>query len=313
MKENTFQYDFKPAEIEIKDYKGLVERAKLVAKHYDSLVLTNSSLKEINDTHRELNSFVKGLDEGRLNVKRQYNKPLDEFETKIKGVIGVLNKPLQDIKDARDEILIKQEEARKEALMDYLERQLEDSKVRVEDIAINDKWTNKGNWTEKLNPRKPLKEEIKKEISFIEEEHRKKNADREVLEAFLDEKGMEHEGWVSQLDIRDSLSIIQEIQRIEKKKELKEKRRKEEEEEIKNRQAKEKQQENQAIKEKPSTGIERAFEEKKEPAVRLITERIKVTGTLEQLKELNDYLVEEGIKVEPIINQENETKDDLPF
>ncbi|MDN6409278.1 MAG: DUF1351 domain-containing protein, partial [Tetragenococcus halophilus] len=233
MRESTFQYDFKPAEIEIKDYKGLVERAELVAKHYDSLVLTNSSLKEINETHRELNSFVKGLEEGRLNVKREYNKPLNDFETKIKDVVGVLNKPLQDIKDARDEILIAQEETRKKALKDYLNRQLKDSKARIEDITIDDKWTNKGNWTDKLNPRKPLKEEIKKEIEFIVEEYRKKIADREVLEAFLDEKGMEHEGWISQLEMRDSLSIIQEIQRVEKEKKQKEKRKKELEEERK--------------------------------------------------------------------------------
>lgn len=314
MRESTFQYDFKPAEIEIKDYKGLVERAELVAKHYDSLVLTNSSLKEINETHRELNSFVKGLEEGRLNVKREYNKPLNDFETKIKDVVGVLNKPLQDIKDARDEILIAQEETRKKALMDYLNRQLKDSKARIEDITIDDKWTNKGNWTDKLNPRKPLKEEIKKEIEFIEEEYRKKIADREVLEAFLDEKGMEHEGWISQLEMRDSLSIIQEIQRVEKEKKQKEKRKKELEEERKRQEEiKKEQQEEEREKEVAAPGIEKAFKEAKEPKIQLITERIKVIGTVQQLQELNKYMGKHGIQVEPIVNQENAIKDDLPF
>lgn len=325
MKEGTFQYEFKPAEIEINDYEGLLERAELVAAHYGNLVLTNSSLKEINETHRELNSFVKGLEEGRLNVKREYNKPLNKFETKIKNVVGVLNKPLQDIKDARDEILIMQEETRKKALIDYLEMKLKDSKVRIDDLEIKDSWTNKGNWTEKLNPRKPLKEEIKKDIGFIEEEYRKKIANREVLEAFLDEKGLEHEGWLSQLDHRDSLSIIQEIQRTEKIKkqraqeeeERNERRLKQQEEVKKQNELREQQksEDEEITRSEPETnsGIGASFQKAKEPEPQLIRERIQVTGTLDQLNGLKRYLHENGIKVEPIIDAENETKDDLPF
>lgn len=302
MKENAFNYEFKPAEIKINDYKGLVERADIVAKHYDSLVLTNSSLSEINETHRELNSFVKGLEEGRLNVKREYNKPLSEFESKIKSVVKTLEKPLQNIKDARDEILKKEEELRQESLIDYLERQLKDSNVRVEDLTIEDSWTNKGNWTEKLNPRKKLTEEIIKQIELMEEEHKRKLADREVLERFLDEKEMDHEGWTSQLEFRDSLSIIQEIQRAEDNKKKKEQAAKEatKREEVKKR-------ENPA-----EDGISQVFQEVKQLKPELVTETIKVTGTVEQLKNLSQYLDKNQINYIPV-PEADYAKDDLPF
>lgn len=306
IEQGTFKYDFKPAVIEINDYDKLVETSEMIAKHYDSLVLKDSELSEINEVHRELNSFIRGLDEDRLKVKREYNEPLKEFEDKIKHVTGLLNKPLQDIKGARDEILTKQEEARTEALNDYLERQLKDSKVRIEDIEVPSNWINKGNWTEKLNPRKKLVDEVKREIERLEEENKKKLADREVLEAFLDEKGMEHEGWTSQLEYRSSLDIIQEIQRIEEhKKEM---------EEAERLHKLEVEEENKSAIPTPEEAefleFEREFEEVEEQT---ITEKIKVTGTIEQLNKLNQFMVENGITVEPIIDEDDLIVDDLPF
>lgn len=307
MQESTFSYDFNPATIEIKDYEGLVERAEMVADHYDKLVFKNSTLSEINESHRELNSFINGLNEGRLNVKRQYNEPLKEFENKIKVLTDTLNKPLQDIKDARDEILEAQEEARKEALVDYLERSLKDSDIEVDDLEFESSWTNKGNWTEKLNPRKALQDELEREISTLEEGHRRKVADRQVLESFLDDKGMEHEGWIAQLEYRESLEIIQDIQRAEKNREEKERREKEAAQERVSQQAKEVE---ELMNVPAEEVINRQFEEVK-PEV--ITERIEVTGTIEQLNELNQFLVASRIKVRPIVNALNETEDDLPF
>lgn len=307
MQESTFNYDFNPATIEIKDYEGLVERAEMVADHYENLVLKNSTLSEINESHRELNSFIRGLDESRLNVKRQYNEPLKEFENKIKVLTDTLNKPLQDIKDARDEILEAQEEARKEALVDYLERTLEDSDIEVDDLEFESSWTNKGNWTDKLSPRKSLKEELEREISILEEEHKRKVADRKVLESFLNDKGMEHEGWIAQLEYRESLEIIQDIQRAEKKREEKEQREKDAAQARINQQAKEVE---ELMKVPTEDVVDRQFEEVK-PEV--ITEQIEVTGTMEQLNKLNQFLVANQIEVRPIVNVMNKTEDDLPF
>lgn len=296
IKQGTFTYDFQPAEIKVNDYERLVETAEMIAKHYDNLVLTNAELSEINETHRELNSFIKGLDEDRKKVKREYNEPFEEFESKINHVTDLLKQPLQDIKDARDEILTKQEETRKEALYDYLERQLKGIEVRIGDIEIPSQWTNKGNWTDKLNPRKSLKEEIEKEIERIEEENKRKLKEREVLETFLDEKGMEHEGWTSQLEYRDAFDIIKDIQRNEERK-------KQDEEDKKQYEAERK----RIIETEKEPVFERDFEEV-EPE--LVTEKIEITATRKQLEEIYKYLDLNLIKFKPVIE---ETLDDLPW
>lgn len=311
MQESTFSYNFKPAEIEFNDYENLLSVAKEMAKYYENLVLKNATLTDINERHLELNNQIKALEEGRLNVKRKYNEPLNEFEKKVKTIVNTLKEPLQDIKDARDEILEAEEESRREALFDYLNRQLEDSNVRIEDLIIESSWTNKGNWTEKLNPRKKLTDEIEQHIELINEEYKRKIADREILETFLNEKGMEHEGWTSQLENRDALEIIQHIQKVEKEK----KQREQEENEIAERKAQvEVETVEQPVQEvtENDEGIAQLFKEAKKPEPEIVTETIKVTGTVEQLKELSEYLTANRISYKPVVEFKY-SKDDLPF
>lgn len=286
LKASTFNYQFKPATIEIENYGELMETAKSIAGHYDSLVFKNSTLSEINEAHRELNSFVQGLNESRLSVKREYNKPLDEFENKIKDIQSILNEPLQVIKDERDSILEKQREAREEALIEYLKRKLKDTLVKIDDLEIPDNWTNKGNWTEKFNPRVKLKDEIDFQIKQVEEEQKKKLADRKVLETFLDEKGMEHEGWIVQLDHgRQAVDIIQEIVQVKQEKESSTTNLTPDKEEadVLNQ---------EGIKSSPTS----AQTTKKE----LFSQRIEVTGTKEQFKLLDQFMTDNGILYMPV-------------
>lgn len=312
IQESTFSYDYVPATLEIKNLDNIKSTVKEISKHYKKTVFQEDDLSGINQAHLELNRFKNGLEESRKNVKNEYNKPLEEFENEIKGLVELLDDPLNDLKEQRDEILDAQEENRRNALNDYLERRLEDTNVRIEDLEIEKSWTNKGNWTDKLNPRKKLTDEVNRQIELIEEEQKKKLADREVLETFLDSKGMEHEGWTSQLEFREALDIIKEIQRTEERKKQEEERIKQEEERRKQIEAEQSHFEQE--KEEPvfESGLfERDFEEVvPEVEPELITEKIEITATREQLDEIYRYLDVNRIGFKPVID---ETLDDLPW
>lgn len=285
LKGATFNYKYQPATIELDDYEGLVEIAETVADHYDKLVFKDADLSEINLAHKELNSFIIGLEDSRKKVKREYQKPLNDFEKKIKNVVNKLSVPLHKIKDERDQILDAQEEARHEALIDYIERRIKDTPVKLDDLTIEDSWTNKGGWTEKLNPRQKLKDEINFRIDQIKEENKKMLAERKVLETFLDNKGMEEAGWIRQLEFRSSTEIIQEILEMEKEEKVKETV--EEKEEI----------------------IEPVEEEIIEPIkqpdpfvipeVEYLTEVIEVTATREKLELMAQFMIDNEINYRP--------------
>jgi len=308
LQEGTFSYDFKPAELSINNYEDIQGTVKEIAKHYKNTVFEEDDLDGIRQAHQELNSFRKGLEEGRKNVKREYNKPLKDFEGNVKSLVALIDEALGPIKEQRDEILDAQEEARREALNDYLERQIKDTNVRMDDLEIEDSWTNKGNWTKKLNPRKKLKEEIQQHIETIKEEYKKKIAERNTLEVYLDTEGMDHEGWTSQLEYRDALDIIQEIQRVKakKKEEQAEKERiGQAEKESEQRTADETPKDSEPNDEVVEQAVVEAFEE---PG--MVTKEIAVTGTQEQLDQLNEYMSNNNIVFEPIVEQ---TADDLPW
>lgn len=280
MKGATFNYKYNPAEIEFEDYAGLVERAELVRDHYNNLVFKNATLSEINLAHKELNSFIIGLEDGRKKIKREYQKPLNDFEKKVKMVVQKLNEPLQKIKDERDAILDAEEKLRQDALNDYLKRILKDSTVKLEDIEIDPRWTNKGNWTDKMNPRTKLKEEIDYRIEIIKEENKKALAERKVLETFLDNKGMEHEGWIRQLEFRESSEIIQDILALD---------------------SKEKEPASDAVKEPIEP--ERVKPEPMESEEKL-TEIIKVTATREKLELMAQFMIDNEIEYQPYSGKE---------
>ncbi len=317
IEEGTFSYDFKPAELTINNYDEIKKTITSVTEQYKNRVYQDDDLETLKEDHKMLNSLRTGLEDGRKNVKKTIMEPYETFEAEVNELVSLIDEPLNDIKAGRDEILEAQKEVRYEALIDYVERQLKDSNVRMEDLEIRDSWTNKGNWTEKLNPRKKLTDEIKHHIEVIEEYHKNKIAQREVLEKFLESKGMEIEGWIDQLEYREATEIMDSIQKAE------EKRKKEEAEKERIAQAEREVDERteQELKYDKSNGefddrteeiIEDVFKETFDDE---ITERIEVTGTQEQLNKLNDFMVANGIKVAPIIDEFDfeETWDDLPF
>lgn len=289
IKTSNFNVDFTPAKIEIKNAEKINEMIEQVADNYSKTVYAEDDLDGLVQSHRELNKLRNGLDESRKKVKREFNKPLNEFEKEIKKMIKKVDEPLNEIKDQRDEILKAQEELRAEALDDYLGKQLKDTGLVREDIDILDSWTNKGVWTEKMNPRKTLKDEIKREINLGIERNKKLIAERGLLEQFFNSRDMDPSGWIAQLEDKSATEIIEGYQRqVEVDKKLRE-------------------EENLTLEDRKDI-LEESDEESDEELTlddlglmdEEITNMIEVTGTVDQLSKLNQYLVTSGIKVRQI-------------
>lgn len=297
IKTSNFNVKFTPATIEIKNADVIKNTIKEIAEHYDKTVYAEDDLDGLLQSHKELNKLRRGLDESRKDVKREFNKPLVEFENEIKGMFTLIDKPLNDIKELRDNILDAQEQARAEALLDFLDRKLSDTGLKIEDIEQQNSWINKGHWTEKLNPRKPLREEIDRAIELAIEKNKKLIAERALLENFFGERGLDPIGWIAQLQDREATEIIQNYLTLEA-----ENKKRAEAAELKEHQYSEDSLESRKK-------ILEAEDEKVTDTISLddlgmadpiITNKIEVTGTIEQLSKLNDYLVTSGIEVRQI-------------
>lgn len=304
-----FSVSFQPAEITIENYGELKETIKGIAEDFDSIVYDD--IETMKEDRTKLNKLSKNLDDRRKEIKREFKKPLDNFEKDVKDMIALIDVPLEKMNTAIRGKEQEERDQRETWLNDYLEAQSDKFDVDVGLIEKDRSWTNKGLWTDKGNPRKQLKEKVTAEFNRVKEEKKLLIAHKKIIETACEKAELDSAGWVSQLDYKSVDEILDEITKHEEKEKLEEQK----DTQLQENDEKEKSDEQVQVQPKEDGNkqkIEQAnifgeFEEIKEPE--LITNTIEVTGTLEQLNKLNDYLVRSGIKVKQVVH----AIDDLPF
>lgn len=97
------------------NYGEMMEWAKKEAESYKSIVCTEKDLPEMKKDRAEANRKIKAINDERIRRKKEWMKPYEEFEARVKRVTGVL----QEVSDFRGEQIrevedrIKQEKKKK--------------------------------------------------------------------------------------------------------------------------------------------------------------------------------------------------------
>ncbi|TWK08621.1 hypothetical protein CHCC20442_4334 [Bacillus licheniformis] len=313
MANSSFGLEFKPAELNMKNYDEMKEMVQSYAEKYKGLVFTRDEKNGANEARTELLALQNAIEAERKNVKRVYNEPLKEFEGKIKELTDMIGEPLNDIRDGLKVIEEAERAEREDALNRLLDEKLAESTISLDDLEKDEKWLNKGNWTAKLNPTKKLEEEIDAAIQQAEKEKERKESEQRILTEFCKAQGIEPAGWISQLEYKSAMEVIDLINLEKERKERlaaeQEQKRKEHEEFM----AKQ-----QAAKEEAAAFAEQEQTVAPGPEAAVIPEEkisnvIRVTGTVGQLMKLNEFLIASGIEVEEVTMPDDISIDDLPF
>lgn len=313
---SSFGLKYTPAVLEMERYEEMEEAVKSFADKYSGLVFTAAEKNGATEARSELIALQNSLEAERKNVKKEYNKPLQEFETKVKKLVDMIGEPLDDIRDGLKVIEEGEKERREGALQSILTVMLKDSTVSIEQLEIPNSWMNKGNFTSKLKPTTKFEKELNQAIESKEREIEHKEAQKRILTNYCETKEIDPSGWLQQLNYRSATEIMDVINQEEKLK--KEKARLAQE-----REAREKEAAQAIVKEveetqkAEKTEIEMEAETGTQPASQfehveeVYTDTIEITGTAQQLKELNEYLKSSGIKVKKV--EDSFVLDDLPF
>lgn len=80
-------------------------------QHYNSLVVTEDTIKEGKEDRAKLNKLKTAIEDRRKEIKKQWNQPYAEFESKVKELTALIDQPIAAI----DGQLKSYEEQRKEA------------------------------------------------------------------------------------------------------------------------------------------------------------------------------------------------------
>lgn len=302
---------YQPAHIEFNNYEDIKQELEDVAKKYDGLVFDVSDKGSAIKTRSELIEREKALKEATRAIKDKYNQPLNEIMDKFNELEKIIDKPLQDVRDAIREIEQLERDERKEKIDKFINEKLGESEfeISLEELEFNKSWTNKGSFTKSGEVTKKIKDEIIDEITSIEKEIAELESQKEILEKFCADKDIDPAGWVQQLEFRSVTEIMDEInqeetarkeqERIEK--EAAEQAEKEEQEEQTKTSPVEPETKMESVEynqpEQETQAEKQAPEQEKE---QVITNVIRVTGSFENLLKLNEFAQKNNIKIEGV-------------
>ncbi|MDV2911436.1 DUF1351 domain-containing protein [Pediococcus acidilactici] len=137
--------EFKPAELKLTNRDAIMDRAKEIRDQFkmDNPVITAENLAGNKLVLRDLKKQKKLLDEARLKVKREYNKPLDEFTSDIKKAQSIIDEAINPLEIAVNDVEEKQKQERKQRIMDVATQIFDEYEVDINDLEFDKHWLNK--------------------------------------------------------------------------------------------------------------------------------------------------------------------------
>ncbi|ARW24280.1 hypothetical protein S101189_00843 [Pediococcus acidilactici] len=137
--------EFKPAKLKLTNRDAIMDRAKEIRDQFkmDNPVITAENLAGNKLVLRDLKKQKKLLDEARLKVKREYNKPLDEFTSDIKKAQSIIDEAINPLEIAVNDVEEKQKQERKQRIMDVVTQIFDQYEVDINDLEFDKHWLNK--------------------------------------------------------------------------------------------------------------------------------------------------------------------------
>ena len=290
--------DFAPASIEITNYDELKNEVEKFSKRYTGIAFGRDEKKDAEEIRGRLIALRDALESERKEVKSVYNKPLKSFEDKIKDLTTLIDKPLNEIRDGLKQIETHEKEERELALKTLLEAKLEPHGLLVDSFPIEAKWLNKGQWTSKMKATAKLESEIDKAIEDKLKEIARYETEVKLLTSFCETANIEPAGWITQLEHRNAMEVIDLIN-LER-----ERKKRFDEEMAEKKKAHDEFLEAQKKAAEEAAAFARSAEPPKndfisEPEI-IYSASLKIYGTEKQLSDLNEYIKISGLQVEEI-------------
>lgn len=147
------------------NFEELKQEIEVKAADYMNLVYSDDQIKEAKKDRADLNKFKKALEDKRKDVKAQVMDPYKDFEVKIKELVGIVDKAVDNIDSqikGYEEGLRQAKEKRCREIFDELVGDLD--RVVTFEKVFNPKWLNRS------TSEKSIKEEIKGILDKVDKE-----------------------------------------------------------------------------------------------------------------------------------------------
>jgi len=146
------------------NYEELKSELKESIEKYQGLLITEDAIIPAKADHAKLNNLIKALETARKSVKAACLKPLEDFDAKVKELIGMVDAPREEIKKQLNEFEERRIAERKTDIEQIFAGSIGDldGLVKLETI-YSKQWENKGATLAKIE------EELKSALATMRE------------------------------------------------------------------------------------------------------------------------------------------------
>ena len=195
--------ELKPIEF---NYEEIKQELLIQLQKYQNIIFEETDIQEAKKTRADLNRLKKQVNDKKIEVKKEFIKPYADFETKIKEIIAMIDKPCLEIDKQIKVFEEKQKEIKRNEIQEIYEKNIKDLK---EILSLQKIWN--GKWLNSTYKIRDIELEILGTIDRVK-------TDLKVIEDMHSEFEIQlKDKYLSTLDLT---SAMQEKSRLEKIKEI---------------------------------------------------------------------------------------------
>ncbi|MBD8915949.1 MAG: DUF1351 domain-containing protein [Pseudobutyrivibrio sp.] len=246
----------------VTNMEGIKKNLAAGLEEYKHMVFTEESKKEAKDTVASLRKLKKDVNAKKIEVKKHYMAPYEEFETQAKELMSLIDEPINYIDEQIKEFEIKRVEERKSLIRELYDDIMQKHEEVEHFIPLERIYDTK--WENATTTKKAINEAILENVTHVE----KDLAAIKDMQSEFEDKGIE--AYERCLELSDAIYMMNQYEK--------------QKQEILRRQEEQRKAEEEA-KQKAEEQVQEAKEEKcetvvKEPAAAEITQEKKIEPTV---------------------------------
>ncbi|MDE6491636.1 MAG: DUF1351 domain-containing protein [Lactobacillus sp.] len=266
---------YKPAEIEFKGYDDMKAQIDELTQSLKNYEVTPRNLKQAKYTRAKLNAFKKAINDRKLEITRQAERPIKDFRDKVKTLMVEIDKSSTKI---GDEIKIYEDKAKRERHqknLEHIKAMCELAEVDAKQIDYESRWDNK------TFSKNAFENAVDSQIALLVHQKEAYAQNVRVVSQEAEKLALPADHWLEELKNKPLADVLKTMDNY--KAELNK---------IAETQHKTKIKEQKELVKQGDKLINPTTGEVKE---KLVTIRLEVEGTSWQMTKLEDFLIEKGI------------------
>lgn len=200
-----FPIEFTPAVISIGNFDEMKQKLIDYAATYKDIVITEQTFKDDKKVRSQMRALKKQINDRRIAIKKDINKPLDEFESNVKELTTILDNVIDPIDKGIKFYDQAVKDKKKQHVIQLVTDLTDQNGLTVDNIQFNNKWLNT------TSTDKNVTEEVNAQIEAIKAEQTRLEGERLIITNYAKAVELDASGWLAMINDGKSAAEVMKL------------------------------------------------------------------------------------------------------